>query len=240
MYLFLKFFLLEKKLQKEYEYYENGNIKYYGYMNKGLRDGEGDSYFKNGTLEYNGNWKNGKRDGEGVSYYENGKIEYNGTRHNGIRDGEGVSYYKNGEIEYNGTFSNDLFNGKGIYYHKRDKFSYDFVYEGDFTNNLKNSFGILIIDEILCIYIGEFLNDFIQGYGKMYFNVTLVKEGNSIRDPLNERGVSYNNGQMKTIVNKGNFDGYAYFTNEEGKLISKETLSRGRRNGEIILYQKKW
>ena len=43
-------------------------------MNKGLRDGEGDSYFKNGTLEYSGNWKNGKRDGERFSYYENGKI----------------------------------------------------------------------------------------------------------------------------------------------------------------------
>ena len=157
---------------------------------------------------------------------------------NGKRDGDGISYYKNEDIEYIGTFSNDLFDGYGKHYYKSDKFGYgyDYIYEGNFNKNLRHGFGTLIVEEIHFKYIGQFSNDFIQGFGKMYFNGTLIKNGTFIRDPLNEIGVSYNNGQMKTIFDEENLDGYALTTNEKGILISNESLSLGRHNGEIILY----
>jgi len=222
--------------QKKYEYYENGNIKYYGDMNKGLRNGYGISYYQNNIKEYEGFWQNGKYQGKGKKYNENKQLIYDGTWQNGKRYGDGISYYKNGDIEYIGTFSNDLFDGYGKHYFKSDKFGYDYIYEGNFNKNLRHGFGTFIIEEIHFKYIGEFTNDFIQGLGKMYFNETLIKKGTFIRDPLNDIGVSYNNGQMKTIFNEENLDGYVLTTNGKGILISNESLSLGRRKGEIILY----
>ena len=187
--IFLIHYFLFRKRRKILKY-ENGIIKYYGYMKDDKMEGEGTSYYENGEKKYVGNWKNGKRDGEGISYYPDGKIEYIGT------------------------FAYDLFNGNGIYYYYagHSNISYDFIYTGSFYNNHFNEFGNLYFKEINLRYEGFFTYGFIKFYGKIYLNGNIVYNGTTVLDlfvPFNGYTLSFDNGIIEEIhFDKYNLDGY--------------------------------
>ena len=117
-------------------YYENGNIKYEGFIKMNLYDGPGKEYNENGTLIYDGNFKKGKKNGEGKSYYENGTLRYYGNYSNDKFNGKGKLYDGKGRILYDGEWLGDQRHGYGIeYYKNRNKH-----HEGYWKNNQLNGF----------------------------------------------------------------------------------------------------
>ena len=72
-------------------YYENGNIKYFGFTIGDLYDGPGQLFSEkdNGTLLYDGNFTKGKKNGVGRENYENGTRKYYGNYTNDTYNGIG-------------------------------------------------------------------------------------------------------------------------------------------------------
>ena len=95
---------------KEKEYYKNGSIKYDGYWNNDLPEGNGKFIDKKGDY-YIGPFKQGLKHGSGIEYYKNGEKKYEGDFVNGLKEGKGVYIYDKGYFA--GFLKNDKFHGQG-------------------------------------------------------------------------------------------------------------------------------
>ena len=67
---------MESMMEKEKEYYKDGEIKYEGiFKNGNFCEGFGKEYYDDGTIKYKEDFKNGKYEGKGREYYKNGEIK---------------------------------------------------------------------------------------------------------------------------------------------------------------------
>jgi|TARA_B000000475_G_scaffold272118_1_gene271985 hypothetical protein len=121
----------------------NENNYYIGDFKEGLKEGKGELY-ENNTL-YEGYFKNNMKEGEGILYI--------------CKDYKSLKTLKY-ELKYEGIFKNDKLDGNGKCYYKNND-----IYEGQFVNNLKEGFGIYIINKTKVKYEGNWLNDKRNGNG---------------------------------------------------------------------------
>lgn len=86
--------------------YDQGHIKYSGFVANNRMDGEGKLTFQNGDT-YSGHFTNGQFDGKGIFKASNG-WSYSGEFKKGQADGKGVLKAKNNKV-YKGTFKQGIF-----------------------------------------------------------------------------------------------------------------------------------
>ena len=59
-------------------FFDNGQIKYIGYLKNNKFHGFGAEYFEDGKVKYRGEWENGKYHGKGTLYDEDGFVDHKG------------------------------------------------------------------------------------------------------------------------------------------------------------------
>ena len=159
---------------------KNGNV-YFGEFKDGFANGYGKFITKNGNI-YKGDWANNKLNGYGYISWDNGQVYY-GDMINGTFSGLGVLYYKNGNL-YTGQLKDGKMDGMGKILYKNKK-----EYLGEFQGGNKTGYGIMKwpTEEKYeglwendsfkfgqyCwpngnIYLGNFKNDSVNGFGTFY------------------------------------------------------------------------
>ena len=59
-------------------FFDNGQIKYIGYLKNNKFHGFGTEYLEDGKVKYRGEWENGKYHGKGTLYDEDGFVDHKG------------------------------------------------------------------------------------------------------------------------------------------------------------------
>lgn len=88
-------------------FYENGNIKFYGEFKNGVPHGIIKEYDVNGTIFLEENFKNGILNGEKKEFYEDGNIKNLETYKDGFLNGVRISYDENGNIKVKEIYNYD-------------------------------------------------------------------------------------------------------------------------------------
>jgi antitoxin component YwqK of YwqJK toxin-antitoxin module len=98
--------MIESKYMK---FYNNGILRFNGFINMRQPFGFGTIYYENGQKNYEGNLRYGIRNGFGTAYYfRTGYKQYEGYYKNDRKHGYGVSYNTNGEKRFEGKWENDI------------------------------------------------------------------------------------------------------------------------------------
>ena len=95
------------KVYVNYEYYENGKIKYEVEMINGKISGTSRYWNKYGSLINKVEYLNGKTHGEWISYYANGEVNYIANYKFNKRHGIMTEYYPNGNIKSESIYDSD-------------------------------------------------------------------------------------------------------------------------------------
>lgn len=137
-------------------YYEGGY--YVGYLENGVRHGEGTYYWDSGAV-YTGDWVHGDREGTGTMTYDDGAV-YKGKWKNDQRNGKGKITYTNGN-SYDGQWKDDDFHGTGTYTWKDGS-----VYKGDWSKGKRSGEGTMTWADGT-VYTGKWSKDERNGEGTM-------------------------------------------------------------------------
>ena len=234
-------------------FFENSNkIKFDGKL-KDDNYVKGILYFENGNKKYEGKFKNNKYEGNGILYFEKynkifyegifidneykngilyglkGEKIYEGEIQNSIpKEGKNIKLYKlKGFLKYEGDISNFSYNGKGKLFTGENIP----IFDGTFKNGIKIS-GITYQNSVKK-YEGEYINDKLNGYGKIYEKyydnneLYLYYEGNFKDDNIFGEGIKYyKNGLIKIEGNFQNINSYkGTYYNPEGVIIFKGEVS---------------
>jgi len=148
---------------------------YRGTTKNRKRDGFGILYDKDNKIKYEGDWVNDKKHGIGTQNLDSGT--YVGYFVNGFREGKGKYTWLNGDV-YNGEFNNGHFNGKAEFYNNQTKETTI----GHFLHLKKNGHVKQYNKNGDMIFCGEWLNDMKNGFGYLYHENEIIKEGYWVND----------------------------------------------------------
>ncbi|CAK68056.1 unnamed protein product (macronuclear) [Paramecium tetraurelia] len=177
---------------------------------------------------YLGEWKDSMKDGFGMMVYSNGNQYdyYVGQFQQNKQHGSGEIKYSTGE-SYKGEFQNNQFHGKGILI-LQDQITY---YEGDWSFNQRDGFGIEhgIDDNKIWDYQGSFSKGKRQGKGKLTIHNDYEIEGEFENDFPKNAVITYK--QQECQADK--YDGYLDINNNyESIFHGNGTLTM--KNNQII------
>lgn len=124
--------------------------------------------------------------GNGKLFYNTGALYYEGNFVNGNKEGENcILYHKTGYKMYMGNIVNDQKSGHGTFLTKKKDYDYSLKSYVEQTYKLE----------------GTFNESLVEGYGKLYLDGFLIKEGNYRYSQLtSEQCIQYRNGK---IIYKG-------------------------------------
>ena len=105
-------------LEKDINYYSNGQIRTYVPYVNGIAEGKWLNYYRNGKLKTEGHSQNGTHHGKYTQYYENGNPMMTGQFLNGKMEGVWKYYWENGNIKMETTFKEDKEIGPNKRYEK--------------------------------------------------------------------------------------------------------------------------
>ena len=88
---------------------------------KPVTDGESLTFYDNGKMKFQGFMKNGKRDGLWRSFYENGAKWSETTFDQGKKTGRTTTWYENSQMRYDGFYTNDVESGKWTFWDENGK-----------------------------------------------------------------------------------------------------------------------
>ncbi|MDO4976738.1 MAG: TIR domain-containing protein [Eubacteriales bacterium] len=138
----------------------DGQMKYSGYWQDELPNGEGTMIYINGDV-YTGTFVNGLPDGQGV-LVEADATRYEGNWTNGKRHGQGKTIWADGHT-YEGQYLNNKKDGTGV-----ETFADKSIYEGDYLEDQYNGNGRLTLADG-SIYTGRFVTGRFHGHGEMTY-----------------------------------------------------------------------
>ncbi len=95
------------ELEKDIEYYANGQVRTYVPYIGGIASGKWLNYYRNGKLKTEGYSRNGTHNGEYTQYFENGNPMMRGEFVNGKMEGSWQYYWENGNLKMETTFEDD-------------------------------------------------------------------------------------------------------------------------------------
>lgn len=154
-------------------------------------------------------------DGKAIIRYPNGSC-YVGDMRNSKRHGFGYrSYGTDRTVYYFGEYENDLKSGRGrLWNQKKNKVTF----EGLWARDMKNGQGWLERDE--GVYVGNFVDDHLEGRGKMTWFNGDEYEGAFARDYRNGQGVmKYKNGDTyRGEFRNGRIHGRGVYTWKTGEV----------------------
>jgi antitoxin component YwqK of YwqJK toxin-antitoxin module len=78
------------------ELYLNGNVKYEGYIENGLREGYWKFFYEDGSIRKHGEYANGTKSHWWEEFYFNGRIKSEGLYINGVKNHFWTFYDENG------------------------------------------------------------------------------------------------------------------------------------------------
>ena len=191
--------------------YVNGDI-YEGHFVDDRRDGYGEMTFnlteeellsdQHGFSKVSGIWKENGLTGIGMLYDKTGNLYYFGEVKNGQRHGQGTTFI--GGLTYTGVHADDSVTGMG-------KISYEdgSYYNGYVVDALYNGPGELFYQSTGETYIGNFINNNLEGEGE-YFSQEFSYSGKF------KNGLFHGIGKIKLT------DGDSYFAEySEGKYMGE-------------------
>lgn len=98
------------------DHFDNGNLKYKGYVKKGLSDGLLTAYHPNGNKALERYYAKGLRHGTSTEYYPSGQVRQEATFKNDKEDGTLKVYHDNGQVAAIFNFTNGIKNGEYVEY----------------------------------------------------------------------------------------------------------------------------
>lgn len=131
------------------EYFDNGEVRLIGGLNKGKKSGIYREYDREGNLVRAYIYKldtllsegmllaGGIFTDEWINYYPDGTIKSKGSFNNGLKDGKWIYYYPDGKKEQEGKFKENVLNGSWVWYYsngqikKTEQFNRKGLLEGE-------------------------------------------------------------------------------------------------------------
>lgn len=174
-------------------YYENGNIKYEGHLNKdGKPDGHGVLFNEdfNSYPKIIGNFKNGNAHGDNIECYDLYKnrhsyVEYSGAMFRGLRNGTGKKMNHLGNVIYEGDFENGKYHGAGKEYFPNGVLKYN----GSFHKGSYHGNGISYNNDSSKLKEGKFDRGKLDGpNGKIYKDNEVYQKGDFFNGKLEGDG----------------------------------------------------
>ena len=141
------------------QYHIDNESTYVGEIDGNTKTGYGIQTLSDNTV-LKGEWKNNKLNGVGTTIYDS-KNKYEGLYIDGRFNGLGIYTFESGKTYY-GYFKDNNFDGFGMMNYPNNE-----LYIG-FWKNDQIYYGMIEKEE--GIYIGEFNNNKIHGYGKFIYN----------------------------------------------------------------------
>ncbi len=86
-----------------------------------FKEGENLVKYDNGKLKFQGFMNNGKREGLWRSFYENGAKWSETTFLEGKKNGKTTTWYENSQMRYDGFYTNDVESGKWTFWDEKGK-----------------------------------------------------------------------------------------------------------------------
>ena len=139
--------------------YSDGSV-YVGELDGAVRSGEGTLTYANGDV-YEGQFLRDKKNGYGKQTYATGDV-YEGNFKDGVFSGHGEFRYANGAT-FSGEFANGKKNGEGTFVNGEASFT------GSYVNDVKEGYGVQILNGGKEKYEGYYQNDLRNGYGIYYW-----------------------------------------------------------------------
>jgi antitoxin component YwqK of YwqJK toxin-antitoxin module len=96
---------------KEYSYFDTGELKSEYDLRKNARHGIGKTYYKSGEIYQLSNWINGKKEGLSETFYRNGNKEISSTFVEGKQNGWTYKYDSSGALIGKMMFNDDIADG---------------------------------------------------------------------------------------------------------------------------------
>ncbi|HOO06727.1 MAG TPA: hypothetical protein PLH83_09620 [Ruminococcus sp.] len=135
--------------------------------------------------EYSGNWKNNAWDGKGKLLFKDGRY-YDGSFVQNRAEGYGTITYPDDHpdfVEYSGNWKNNAWDGEGALKYKNGNF-----YQGQFAVNYPNGLGSYTFSnddkDSRKSYIGQFVHDYFEGDGVIFYRGGMIEIGNYRNDLL--------------------------------------------------------
>ena len=170
-------------------------------------------------------------DMENYRYIEKKGNCYEGNFINTILNGKGICIRNTKDNEHYSFYIGDFINFKKEGFGKEE--TEEYLYEGNFKNNKKNGKGKIEYKKIDDIYIGEFLNDEITGFGYYKWANKHTYEGDFINGKMDGKGIykwpeggEYNGDYVNNIK-----EGYGVFKWADGKIFIGP-FGNGKPNGK--------
>lgn len=219
------------------EFYENGEIKYSGKFEKGKKIGDWTEYFESGGVKSFMPYVNGLIEGDGFYYYPEGGVQIQLSYLQGKLNGIYQNFLPDGKIKEKGNFLNgsphgdwSLFGAEG-----------ELLSQGSFTNGIPT---------------GEWIEqeDILPDYYRKGNYKNGLKEGEwHLTDRAGKlyQTENYQEGKLMTVggfllsdqflENKSvkNGNGKRSYFDEEGDLIARGKIAKGKRNGNWYFYYPK-
>ena len=219
----LKAKCLIKKINKK-RYLYIGEVNYKNEFN-----GYGELYTESNE-KFEGIFTKNKLNGWGRYIEKKGNC-YEGNFINTILNGKGICIRNTKDNEHYSFYIGDFINFKKEGFGKEE--TEEYLYEGNFKNNKKNGKGKIEYKKIDDIYIGEFLNDEITGFGYYKWANKHTYEGDFINGKMDGKGIykwpeggEYNGDYVNNIK-----EGYGVFKWADGKIFIGP-FGNGKPNGK--------
>lgn len=117
-----------------FDLFENGQKKFSGEFEDGLKNSEWKEFSENGQILTLTNFKKGKLDGLSITYFENGKIKSEIEYSNDIKDGSAKGYFLSGQIQEESNYKLGKLDGVNKKWHENGTL----FREGEYKNGLEN------------------------------------------------------------------------------------------------------
>lgn len=235
------------KLDMKTEYYQGGNIKYYGGFKNGVAEGVHRDYaitgevtnakiYKDGVLTAEGILDDfGHEQGQWKEYHPNGQIKSKGEYKDGKRINDWVFFYSNGKIEQKGNYDKKgRAQGIWIWYYDDGKILREENYVDDLQEGIMVEYG----DTGNVITKGNYIEGLKEG--PWIYEIGDYKETGEYK--LNKRQDLwkhfYNNGALRFEGNfiDGNPDGKHKYFYPDGKVKEEGRYTMGVKQDDWVYF----
>lgn len=120
-----------------YSNHKNGNLKFVGRIEKGLKEGEWRYFDIQGVLDSKTHLHQGHREGKEISYFQNGEISEELYYKNGKPNGKYELWFSSGELKISGTYLDGLKTGEWREYDMNSDVVKVELYDNDSLQNVQ-------------------------------------------------------------------------------------------------------
>jgi antitoxin component YwqK of YwqJK toxin-antitoxin module len=202
-------------------YYENGNVKFHGYLIDSVKHGYCKHFFPNDNqIKMQGNYRFNIKSGWFESYFMNGNIKSSGRYKKDVKEDFWTYYNPNKTKLKEGSYFSGMKNGLWIFYDSFGLKKSEMNYKNDINSGLTKKF----INDSILIEKGNYLKGEKEGWIQFYNNDGSLREESAYIKGIRNGGHKlyidnylFCEGTFKNDKKVGVWTEY----NPEGKIISQ-------------------